>query len=286
LGGPINITEEEMGIIEYLKVLLIGFVEGITEWLPVSSTGHMILLDEFIKLKVSEDFMEMFRVVIQLGAIMAVVVLYFGKLFPFMPNKSKEENKQTWILWFKVLVASIPAGIIGVLFDDKIDELFYNPWTVAVTLILYGIAFIFVEARNKKRSFKTESIGQMTFLTAFTIGVFQVLALIPGTSRSGATIIGAMLIGTSRAVAAEFTFFLAVPAMFAASFLKILKFGFDFTGSELGVLLLGMVTAFLVSVFAIKFLMTYIKKHDFKLFGWYRIALGAIVLLYFALIKK
>ncbi|HOO26298.1 MAG TPA: undecaprenyl-diphosphate phosphatase [Clostridiales bacterium] len=275
-----------MGIIEYLKVLLIGFVEGITEWLPVSSTGHMILLDEFIKLKVSEDFMEMFRVVIQLGAIMAVVVLYFGKLFPFMPNKSKEENKQTWILWFKVLVASIPAGIIGVLFDDKIDELFYNPWTVAVTLILYGIAFIFVEARNKKRSFKTESIGQMTFLTAFTIGVFQVLALIPGTSRSGATIIGAMLIGTSRAVAAEFTFFLAVPAMFAASFLKILKFGFDFTGSELGVLLLGMVTAFLVSVFAIKFLMTYIKKHDFKLFGWYRIALGAIVLLYFALIKK
>jgi undecaprenyl-diphosphatase len=275
-----------MGIIEYLKVLLIGFVEGITEWLPVSSTGHMILLDEFIKLKVSEDFMEMFRVVIQLGAIMAVVVLYFGKLFPFMPNKSKEENKQTWILWFKVLVASIPAGIIGVLFDDKIDELFYNPWTVAVTLILYGIAFIFVEARNKKRSFKTESIGQMTFLTAFTIGVFQVLALIPGTSRSGATIIGAMLIGTSRAVAAEFTFFLAVPAMFAASFLKILKFCFDFTGSELGVLLLGMVTAFLVSVFAIKFLMTYIKKHDFKLFGWYRIALGAIVLLYFALIKK
>jgi len=217
---------------------------------------------------------------------MAVVVLYFGKLFPFMPNKSKEENKQTWILWFKVLVASIPAGIIGVLFDDKIDELFYNPWTVAVTLILYGIAFIFVEARNKKRSFKTESIGQMTFLTAFTIGVFQVLALIPGTSRSGATIIGAMLIGTSRAVAAEFTFFLAVPAMFAASFLKILKFCFDFTGSELGVLLLGMVTAFLVSVFAIKFLMTYIKKHDFKLFGWYRIALGAIVLLYFALIKK
>ncbi len=275
-----------MGVIEYLKVLLIGLVEGITEWLPVSSTGHMILLDEFIKLKVSEEFMEMFRVVIQLGAIMAVVVLYFSKLFPFMPNKSKDENKQTWILWFKVLVASIPAGIIGVLFDDKIDELFYNPWTVALTLILYGIAFILVEVRNKNRSFKTESLQQMTFLTAFIIGVFQVLALIPGTSRSGATIIGAMLIGTSRAVAAEFTFFLAVPAMFAASFLKILKFGFDFSGSELGILLLGMVTAFLVSIFAIKFLMTYIKKHDFKLFGWYRIALGAIVILYFALIKK
>jgi len=272
-----------MDLLEIFKAFILGLVEGITEWLPISSTGHMILVDEFLKLNVSDAFMEMFRVVIQLGAILAVVVLYFNKLNPFALKKTSLEKKQTWSLWLKVAVASIPAGITGVLFDDKIDELFYNPWTVAVTLILYGAAFILIENRNKNREPKTKMMQDLTYQTALIIGVFQMLALIPGTSRSGATIVGAILIGTSRSVAAEFTFFLAIPAMFAASALKIIDFGFDFTGSELAILITGMVVAFVVSILAIKFLMGYIKKHDFKVFGWYRIALGLLVILYFLL---
>ncbi len=276
-----------MEFFEILKAIILGIVEGVTEWLPISSTGHMILVEEFLNLKVSNDpeaakaFMEMFRVVIQLGAIMAVVVLYFNKLNPFALKKTPLEKKNTWTLWFKVAAASIPAGIVGVLFDDKIDELFYNPWTVAVTLILYGILFIFIENRNKNREPKTKTLQDLTYQTALIIGVFQMLALIPGTSRSGATIVGAILIGTSRSVAAEFTFFLAIPAMAAASLMKMVKFGFDYTGSELVILITGMLVAFAVSVFAIKFLVGYIKKHDFKVFGWYRIALGAVVIIYF-----
>ncbi|HZK39344.1 MAG TPA: undecaprenyl-diphosphate phosphatase [Clostridia bacterium] len=270
-----------MKFLEILKVIVLGIVEGVTEWLPISSTGHMILVEEFLKLNVSDAFMEMFRVVIQLGAIMAVVVLYFNKLNPFALKKTSVEKKNTWNLWFKVAVASIPAGIVGLLFDDKIDAVFYNPWTVAVMLILYGILFIVIENRNKNKTPLMQTLGELTYKTAFIIGIFQMLALIPGTSRSGATIVGAILIGTSRGVAAEFTFFLAIPAMAAASLLKMLKFGLAFTGAELAVLLTGMVVAFVVSILAIKFLVGYIKKNDFKAFGWYRIALGVVVLIYF-----
>lgn len=268
-------------MLELIKVIIMGIVEGITEWLPISSTGHMILLDQFIKLDVSSKFMEMFRVVIQLGAIMAVVVLYFNKLNPLSLKKTKEEKKDIITLWLKVLVASMPAAIIGLLFDDKIDEVFYNYVVVAITLIIYGILFIIVEKYNKNKSSKVTTLKDLTYKTALFIGIFQVLALIPGTSRSGATILGAILIGTSRNVAAEFTFFLAIPVMFGASLLKILKFGLFFTNSELIILLIGMLTAFLVSIFAIKFLMKYIKNHDFKVFGYYRIALGILVLIYF-----
>ena len=268
-------------MLELIKVIIMGIVEGITEWVPISSTGHMILLDQFIKLDVSSKFMEMFRVVIQLGAIMAVVVLYFNKLNPLSLNKTKEEKKDIITLWLKVLVASMPAAIIGLLFDDKIDEVFYNYVVVAITLIIYGILFIIVEKYNKNKSSKVTTLKDLTYKTALFIGIFQVLALIPGTSRSGATILGAILIGTSRSVAAEFTFFLAIPVMFGASLLKILKFGLFFTSSELIILLIGMLTAFLVSIFAIKFLMKYIKNHDFKVFGYYRIALGILVLIYF-----
>lgn len=270
-----------MKILELLKIIILGIVEGITEWLPISSTGHMILVEEFIKLNVSSSFMEMFRVVIQLGAIMAVVVLYFKKLNPFSPSKNKEEKKDTWVLWLKVLVSCIPAGIIGVLFDDKIDAMFYNYIVVAITLILYGILFIVIENKNKDKKPKYNSLKDITYSIALIIGLFQVLALIPGTSRSGATIVGAMLFGVSRTVVAEYTFFLGIPVMFGASLLKLLKFGFAFTSSEIVILLVGMLTAFLVSVLAIKFLMNYIKKNDFKAFGWYRIILGIIVLLYF-----
>ncbi len=272
-----------MEIIEIIKVILIGIVEGITEWLPISSTGHMILLDEFIKLNVSDAFMEMFRVVIQLGAIMAVVVLYFNKLNPFSNKKNKEEKKDTINLWGKVLAASIPAAIIGLLFDDKIDQVFYNYVVVAIMLIVYGILFIVVENYNKGKKPKIETLKELTYKTALIIGVFQILALIPGTSRSGATILGAILIGTSRSVAAEFTFFLAIPVMFGASLLKLLKFGMAFSGIEILILLIGMITAFIVSIFAIKFLMKYIKNNDFKAFGYYRIVLGVIVLLYYIL---
>ena len=274
-----------MYILELLKTILLGVVEGITEWLPISSTGHMILLDEFIKLDVSDAFKEMFMVVIQLGAILAVVALYFHKLNPFSPKKSAVQKKETWSLWAKVLVASIPAGVVGLLFDDTLDSLFYNYQTVSVTLILYGVLFIVVEYLNRNRRPAVRTFDALSYKTALWIGVFQMRALSPGTSRSGATIIGAMLLGTSRAVAAEFTFFLAIPAMLGASLLKIAKFfmetGFGMTGGEIGILLTGMAVAFIVSVLAIQFLMRFIKKNDFKPFGWYRIALGVLVLLYF-----
>lgn len=270
-----------MDIWNILKAVLFGIVEGITEWLPISSTGHMILVDEFIHLNVSDAFMEMFLVVIQLGAILAVVVLYFGKLWPFTTPSKGWIKKDTWSLWFKVLVAVLPAALIGLPFDDKIDELFYNYRTVAFTLILYGVLFIIIERYNKGRRPRVNSFQKLTYPMALFIGVFQVLALIPGTSRSGATILGAMLLGTSRYIAAEFSFFLAVPVMFGASLLKLVKFGFHFTGTEAAILIVGMVSAFLVSVLAIKFLMGYIKKNDFTAFGYYRIILGVLVIGYF-----
>ncbi len=272
-----------MILLETIKIILLGIVEGVTEWLPVSSTGHMILLDEFIKLNITPQFKEMFFVVIQLGAIMAVVLLFFNKLNPFALKKTKLEKRNTWILWFKVIVAIIPAGLIGVLYDDWINERFYNYKTVAIMLIVYGIIFIIVENKNKGQEPKINTLKEITYKTAFLIGIFQVLALIPGTSRSGATIIGAMLLGTSRYIAAEFTFFLAIPVMFGASFLKMLKFGFSYTGLEVYILSLGTIISFIVSIITIKFLMTYIKKNDFKVFGYYRIVLGIIVLLYFSI---
>lgn len=272
---------------EIVKVIILGIIEGITEWLPISSTGHLYLADEFIKLNMSEAYKEMFFVVIQLGAIMAVVLLYFEKLNPFSFKKSIVEKRATFTLWFKVIVAVIPAGIIGVLYDDMLDKLFYNYQTIAVTLILYGVLFIIVENRNKNKDNKPliKDFSQLTYKTAILIGMFQILALIPGTSRSGATIIGAMLLGTSRYIAAEFTFFLAIPVMFGASLLKIYKFGFVFTGSEIILLLIGMIVSLVVSILAIKFLMGYIKKNDFKVFGYYRIALGIIVLIYFTVVN-
>lgn len=266
--------------LEIIKSIILGIVEGITEWLPISSTGHMILVDEFIKMNVSADFMEMFLVVIQLGAILSVVVLYFNKLNPFAASKTRKERQDTWSLWYKVVVACLPAAVFIPL-NDQIDALFYNYGTVAVTLIVYGVLFIIIENRNKFRRPAVESFQELTYKMALFIGIFQVLALIPGTSRSGATIIGAILLGTSRYIAAEFTFFLAIPVMFGASAIKLLDFGFDFTGEELIILAAGMITAFVVSILAITFLMGYIKKHDFKVFGWYRIILGAVVLGYF-----
>lgn len=277
---------------EIIKTIILGIVEGITEWLPISSTGHLILVGEFLDLDKSDEFKEMFDVVIQLGAILAVVVIFWKKLWPFGKknnahplNKSpfgQMIKKDIFIMWFKVLVACLPAAVIGLILDDWIDEHLYNPWTVAIALIVFGIAFIIVENWNKGKKPKINTIAELTFNTAFIIGVFQLIAAIfPGTSRSGATIVGALIIGVSRTVAAEFTFYLAVPVMFGASLLKLVKFGFDFTGSELAVLLTGMVVAFLVSIFVIKFLMDYIKKHDFKVFGWYRIVLGVLVLIYF-----
>ena len=270
-------------ILEMLKVILLGIVEGITEWLPISSTGHMILVDEFIKLNVSEAFMEMFLVVIQLGAILAVCVLYFHKLNTFSPKKTTVQKKETLQLWGKVIVGCVPAAIIGILFDDTIDALFYNPQTVSFTLILYGILFIVVENYNKNRKPSTNTLADLTYKTAIFIGCFQILALIPGTSRSGATILGAMILGTSRFVAAEYSFFLSIPVMFGASLLKMLKYGFSFTGNEMLYLIVGMVVAFAVSILAIKFLLGYIKKNDFKAFGVYRIVLGVIVAAYFLL---
>lgn len=271
-------------MLEILKAIIIGIVEGITEWLPISSTGHMILVDEFLKLNVSDAFMEMFLVVIQLGAIMAVVVLYWSKLFPFKWDKKFSVDMSIMHIWFKIIFASLPAVIIGLPFEDFIEEKFFNPWVVAAMLIVYGIIFIIVERRNKSMVPTTTDIGNLSYKTAFIIGCFQVLAMIPGTSRSGATIIGAMLIGTSRTVAAEFTFYLAIPVMFGASFLKLLGFGFAFTALEVTILLVGMLVAFITSIIAIKFLLGYIKKHDFQAFGWYRIVLGSLVLLYFILL--
>lgn len=273
-------------VLELLKAVVLGIIQGITEWLPISSTGHMILANEIINLSVSDAFMEMFEVVIQLGSILAVVVLFFHKLNPLSPKKSPQEKKDTLSLWGKVIIGVIPAGIIGLLFDDQINDIFYNSLTIAITLIVYGVLFILVENRNKHRKPRIDSVGQISWQLALAIGCAQILALIPGTSRSGATIIGAMLFGLSRTAAAEFSFFLAVPVMFGASALKLLKFGFDFTGMELAILFTGCVTAFLVSHLAIRFLMNFIKKHDFKPFGYYRIALGIIILIVFGLLGK
>ena len=274
-------------IIEILKAIVLGVVEGITEWLPISSTGHMILVDEFLHLNVTPQFKEMFLVVIQLGAILAVVVLYWHKLWPFgIENKRIVPKKDIWQMWFKVLVSCVPAAVVGVLFDDKLNALFYNWQTVAIMLILFGIFFLVVETWNKGKTAKIHSIGELTYTSALIIGAFQLIAAVfPGTSRSGATILGAILIGVSRTVAAEYTFFLAVPVMFGASALKLVKFGFPFTSAEAILLAVGMIVAFVVSILTIKFLMGYIKKHDFKAFGWYRIVLGAAVILYFVLAR-
>lgn len=271
-----------MSMMEILKAILFGIVEGITEWLPISSTGHMILLDEFVKLNVSEEFMSMFLVVIQLGAILAVVLLYFPRLWPFSLKEKYFIKKETFSMWFKILVACVPAAVVGILFDDKLDELFYNYQTVAMALIVFGILFIVIEYQNKGMKIKVNSIAELTYPMAIWIGAFQLIAAVfPGTSRSGATILGAIMIGISRTVAAEFTFFLAVPVMLGASLLKILKFGFVFTQTELILLLVGMVVAFVVSVVVIKMLLGYIRKHSFVVFGWYRIVLGIAVLAYF-----
>lgn len=279
-----------MEFLEIIKAIILGIVEGITEWLPVSSTGHMILVDEFLKLNVSKEFMDMFLVVIQLGAIFAVILLYWKKIFPFTYDNGIKIEKDTFIMWFKIIVACIPAAVVGLLFDDKLNELFYNPTTVAVMLILFGILFIVIENYNKGKRAKINSLSEITYTVAIMIGLFQLIAAVfPGTSRSGATIVGALLIGVSRTVAAEFTFFLAIPVMFGASALKLVKFGletgFIMTGSELTILLVGMIVAFVVSILAIKFLMSYIKNNDFKVFGWYRIILGIIVLAYFYIIR-
>ncbi len=273
-----------MDILEMFKAIILGVVEGITEWLPISSTGHMILVDEFLKMNVSHSFMEMFLVVIQLGAILAVVILYWNKLIPVSFNNGIRIKKDTMSMWFKIIVACLPAAVVGLLFDDELNALFYNYVTVAIMLIVFGILFIIIENKNHNKRASITSIADITYKVAIMIGMFQLIAAVfPGTSRSGATILGGILIGMSRTVAAEFTFFLAVPVMFGASLLKLLKFGFHFTGDELTILALGLVSAFVVSIIAIKFLMQYIKKHDFKPFGWYRIILGAIVLVYFAL---
>lgn len=270
-----------MLIMELLKAVFLGIVEGITEWLPISSTGHMILVEKFIQLNASEAFKEMFFVVIQLGAILAVVLLYVQKLNPFSQNKSQQEKNDTLSIWYKVFVGVIPAGVCGFLFDDWLNEHLYNYQTVAIMLILYGILFIVIENRNKGRYSRIETFRDLTYKTAFLIGMFQVLALIPGTSRSGATILGGILLGSSRYIAAEYSFFLSIPIMFGASALKLVKFGLNFTGIEMAILLTGMIVAFVVSVMAIRFLMQYIKTKDFKAFGWYRIVLGIVILGYF-----
>lgn len=270
-------------MLEILKAFLFGIVEGITEWLPISSTGHMIILDEFIKLQCSPEFMEMFLVVIQLGAILAVILLFWNKIFPFQwKDKTKPViEKNIFMMWFKIVVACIPAGMVVVLgIDDVCEEKFYHAIPVAIALIVFGIAFIVIERKNKGKAPKVTNLDDLTFKAAFLIGLFQLIAAIfPGTSRSGATIVGALLIGVSRTVASEFTFFLAIPVMLGASLLKILKFGLSFSGNELVILLVGTVVAFVVSVFVIRFLMDYIKKHDFQVFGWYRIVLGSLVII-------
>lgn len=285
-----------MDFIEILKAVVLGIVEGITEWLPISSTGHLILVDEFLQLDVTESFKEMFDVVVQLGAIMAVVIIFWKKLFPFgkknNPHPLSNEGFGAYIktdifqMWFKVLVACVPAAVVGLCFDDWLNEHFYNAVVVSIALIVFGIAFIIVENWNKSRTPKVKNIDDLTYKAALIIGVFQLIAAVfPGTSRSGATIVGALLIGISRTVAAEFTFYLAVPVMFGASLLKLIKYDGGFASQEIMILATGMIIAFVVSVFVIKFLMDYIKKHDFKVFGWYRIILGALVLVYFTLVR-
>ena len=267
--------------IEIIKVIILGIVEGITEWLPISSTGHMILVDEFIQMGFSKDFKDMFLVVIQLGAILAVVVLYFQKLNPFSGKKSKKEKMETMEIWFKVVVGVLPAAILGLLFDDWLNEHLYNYITVAITLIIYGVLFIIVENRKKDKEPRISTFKELSYSTALLIGMFQVLSLIPGTSRSGATILGAIILGGSRFIATEFSFFLSIPVMFGASAFKLFKFGFSFEVEELIALFVGMVVAFVVSIVAIRFLLDYIKRNDFKAFGWYRIILGVIVIVYF-----
>ena len=267
--------------IELLKAAFLGIVEGITEWLPISSTGHMILVDEFIRLNMSDAFKEMFLVVIQLGAIMAVVILYFHKLNPLSPKKNRRQKMETMSIWYKVVVGILPAGLIGIPLNDWLDAHLYNYQTVALMLFIYGILFIVIENHNKGKVSRIQSFRDLSYGTAFMIGVFQVLSLIPGTSRSGATILGAILLGTSRTIAAEYSFFLSIPVMFGASLVKLLKFGFHFTGLELAVLAVGTIVAFIVSIVAIRFLLGYIKTNDFKAFGWYRIVLGVLVMGYF-----
>ncbi|MCI8529863.1 MAG: undecaprenyl-diphosphate phosphatase [Lachnospiraceae bacterium] len=287
-----------MNMIEIIKAIIYGIVEGITEWLPISSTGHLILVESLIPFEgTSEEFFSMFDVVIQLGAILAVVVLFWNQIWPFaLSRREREQNggtgissyfkKDIWILWFKILVSCVPAAVIGILFDDVFDALFYNPTSVAVALIVFGIAFILIENWNRGRRCKIRALSEITYQTALLIGAFQLIAAVfPGTSRSGATIVGALLIGVSRTVAAEYTFFLAIPVMFGASLLKVVKFGFEFTSLELTLLIIGTVVSFIISLFVLRFLMGYIKKHDFKVFGWYRILLGAVVLLYFGLLN-
>ena len=270
----------DLTLLELCKTVILGIVEGLTEWLPISSTGHMILVDEFITLDVSKAFMDMFLVVIQLGAILAVVVLHFERLNPFSAWKSRQEKRQTFALWKKVMLASMPAAVVGLLANKYMEAHFMNAPVVAFTLILYGILFILVEKYNAKRTPRVTDLVKLDYRTALIIGVFQVLALVPGTSRSGATILGGILFGASRLVATEFTFFLAIPVMFGASLLKMVKFGWDYSGAEVAILVVGLGTAFIVSILSIKFLLQYIKANDFKAFGWYRIALGALVLAY------
>ncbi len=274
-----------LDFVEILKVIFLGIVEGITEWLPISSTGHMKLIDEFVQLQMSAAFKEMFFVVIQLGAILAVVLLFWNKMFPFQFHDKTQPiiKKDIFSIWFKVVVACIPGAAATLLFDDYVEAHLDTPVVISLTLIIYGIGFILVENWNKRRKPNIHTLTDITYSTAFIIGLFQVLSIIPGTSRSGATIIGALLIGVSRVAAAEFTFFLAVPVMFGLSAIKIMKFGFDYTGGEILTLSIGMAVAFLVSILVIKFLMNYIKKHSFKTFGWYRIVLGIIVILYFTM---
>lgn len=267
-----------MSLIEWIQVIFYGIVEGITEWLPVSSTGHLILFESFWPMHVSEEFLSMFRVVIQLGAILAVCVIFFERLNPFARSHTAAKKREIWGIWGKVIVGCIPAGVLGILLDDFLDEHFYKWPVVAATLILYGVAFLLLEYRNRDVRPRVSKFRQMSYPLAFAIGVFQVLSLIPGTSRSGATILGAMLLGTSRTVAAEFSFFMAIPVMFGASLLKIVKYGLNFSASELSCLIVGMVSAFVVSLFAIRFLMDFIKRHSFSIFGCYRIVLGILVI--------
>ncbi|MDN0044844.1 undecaprenyl-diphosphatase [Lachnoclostridium sp. An298] len=270
-------------MLDILKAIIFGIVEGITEWLPISSTGHIILMEELLKLDQGEAFFEMFQVVIQLGAILAVVVIYFHKLNPFSPTKTQKQKMMTWQIWIKVIIGCLPAGVIGLLFDNWIDKTLYHWYVVALMLIVYGVLFIVVENYQKGKEPRVTKFSQLTIPMILIIGVFQMLAMIPGTSRSGATIVGALMIGVSRSLAAEYTFFLAIPVMFGASLLKLVKFGFNFTTIQLAVLLVGMVVSFAVSIVAIKFLMSYIRKNDFKVFGYYRIVLGVIVFLFFGI---
>ena len=272
-------------MLDILKAIIFGIVEGITEWLPISSTGHLIILEELLKLNQGDDFFEMFQVVIQLGAILAVVVIYFHKLNPFSPKKTQKQKMMTWQIWIKVIIGCLPAAVVGLLFDDWIDKTLYHWYVVALMLIVYGILFIVVENYQKGKTPQVTKFSQLTLPMILIIGVFQMLAMIPGTSRSGATIVGALMVGVSRSVATEYTFFLAIPVMFGASLLKLLKFGFDFTAMQVAVLLVGMIVSFAVSIVAIKFLMSYIRKNDFKVFGWYRIILGILVLFYFFVIR-